>query len=204
MSNWQEIFGPNGFDVDSVEPMKDHSVVPPGKYVVQIERAEMKPNRAATGHFVELVLVILEGEHQKRKMWDRINVSNPSEKCTQMGRAVMSAIGRSLGVSHLQDVSQLLNGILVAHVKVKGEQNEVRTYSSLAKYREEQAKQSVAGEQQTPAVVASYQQQQQQQQVAAPVQPQQQPQQQAQPVQNQATMVQPQVQPPTQPWARPQ
>ena len=192
-----DLFGGGGFDTGSVEPMKDFSVVPPGKYVVQITEPEITPTKAGTGHFIRLILIILEGEHKNRKVWDRINIDNPSAKCKEMGLAVVAAIGRALQIQRFTSVTQLANGVLVAHVKVKNEQNEVRTYSSLESYRAEQAKQQQAVQPAQPVVAQAVQPVQQPQQ-APPVQ--------QQPPQQQAYAPQPGgvLPPATQPWARPQ
>jgi len=140
MSDFQTIFG-GGFQTDSVEAQKDFDVLPPGKYPVQIETAVVKPTKAGNGHYAELVLVVLDGPCKNRKLWDRINIDNPNPVCVKIGLSVMAAIGQSLKIPYLQDASQLQGGVLVAHVKVKNEQNEVRTYSSMEAYRAEQAKQ---------------------------------------------------------------
>ncbi len=135
MSDLQSVFGQGGFVTNSVAPAADFSFVPPGKYPVVIEQSEMKPTKAGNGHYVELVLVILEGEFQGRKVWDRIQIDNPSEQCREIGRARLAALGLALGIATLTVAQQLANQSVVAHVKVKKEQNGVRTYSSMSEYR---------------------------------------------------------------------
>lgn len=143
MADLSTIFGAAGFQTGSVEPQKDFDVIPPGQHVVQIEGSEVKLTKKQTGHYLELVLTVLEGPAKGRKLWDRINIENPEPQCVEIGARVLAAIGQALKIEHLVNETQLLNGVLVAHVKVKGEYNEIRTYSSLEDYRLKQQAQAV-------------------------------------------------------------
>ncbi len=130
MSDLATIFG-GGFDPNSVEPQKDYEVIPPGKYPVLIEKAEVKPTKSGTGHYIELEMSVLDGPHKSRKLWDRINIQNPSHEAQEIALRQLAALGQALGLSCIRDTAQLLNTACLAHVKVKNEQNEVRTYSPL-------------------------------------------------------------------------
>lgn len=130
MSDLQQIFGA-GFDTHSVEPQSDFEVIPPGKYPVLIEKAVVKPTKKGDGHYVEITLSVLDGPCKNRKVWDRINIQNPSDKCVEIGLRQLAALGQAIHLAAIQDTAQLLNQVCIAHVKVKDEQNEVRTYSAL-------------------------------------------------------------------------
>ena len=126
------IFGGNPFDPSTVEPQTDFQVIPPGKYPVLIEEAEVKQTKAGTGHYIKLTMSVLDGPYKNRKLWDQINVQNPSAQCVEIGLRTLSALGRAIGTGPITDTAQLVNQVVIAHVKVKNDQNEVRTYSSTA------------------------------------------------------------------------
>ena len=126
------IFGQNGFDTQSVEPQSDFDVIPPGKYPVLIEKAEVKQTKAGNGHYIELTLSVIDGPAKKRKVWDRININNPNPQCVEIGLRQLAALGQAIGIPAIGDTAQLVGQACIAHVKVKNEQNEVRTYSPLA------------------------------------------------------------------------
>jgi hypothetical protein len=130
MSDVQQFLG-GGFDTHSVEPQSDFAVIPPGKYPVVVEKAIVKPTKAGTGHYVELTLSILDGPFKNRKVWDRINIHNPNAVCVEIGLRSLAALGQAVGLLSISDTDQLVNQVCIAHVKVKDEQNEVRTYSPL-------------------------------------------------------------------------
>lgn len=131
LGNLYDIFG-QSFNPADVKPQEDFEVLPPGKYPVLIEAAEIKQTKAGNGHYLKLTMSIIEGPYRNRKIWDQINIQNPSKECVEIGLRSLSAIGRALGLSAIKDTSQLLDKTCVAHVKVKGEQNQVRTYSALS------------------------------------------------------------------------
>ncbi len=130
MPDLSDLFGGVGFDPSTVDPQTDFAVIPPGKYSVLIERAEVKVTKKGTGHLISLEMKVLDGQFIGRKVFDNINIQNPSQQCVEIGMRTLSALGRALGLQTITDTSQLLNQVVVAHVKVKDEQNSVRTYSA--------------------------------------------------------------------------
>lgn len=130
MADLQSLFG-GGFDTSSVPPQEDFVVIPPDKYVVVIDAAEVKPTKSQTGHYIELTMTVVDGQYKDRKVWDRINIANPSQKCVEIGLRSLAALGLAVGLSSIADTDQLLGKVAVAHVKVKEGQNEVRTYSAV-------------------------------------------------------------------------
>jgi hypothetical protein len=128
--NLQELFG-SDFPPDSVDPQDDFDVLPPGKYPVMIEKAEVKETKKRNGNYIELQMVVLDGPCKGRKIWDRMNIVNENAKAVEIAMRCLSALGRALGLTAISDTSQLINGCCIASVKVKDGQNEVRTYAPL-------------------------------------------------------------------------
>lgn len=128
--NLEAVFG-SYFDPQSVEPAEDFAVLPPGKYPCLIEKAEVKQTKKHDGHYIELQLSVIDGPGKGRKVWSRVNIDNPNPKAVEIGMRELSALGRAIGLTAIQDTTQLLNQAVVAHVKVKDDQNEVRTFSPI-------------------------------------------------------------------------
>ena len=109
----------SGFDANQVEPNSSFDPVPAGKYLAVITASEMKPNKAGTGHFLELTFQIQEGEHKNRLLWARLNLDNPNATAMQIAQADLSAICRAVGVMAPNDSVELHNLPLVIHVRCK-------------------------------------------------------------------------------------
>jgi len=108
-----------GFDASVVEPQSAFGPIPAGKYLAMITASEMKPNKAGTGSYLELVFTILEGEHKGRQLWARLNLENPNELAVKIARAELSAICRAVGVLTPRDSAELHNLPLVIKVACK-------------------------------------------------------------------------------------
>ena len=128
MSELSNVFGNGGFDTRSVEPQGDYEVLPPGDYLALIEKAEVKQTKAATGFYLKLTLCVLDGPCKGRKLFDNINIRNQSKQCEEIGLRCLAAVGQAAGVMVLNDENLLINRAVIACVKVKDNQNEVRTY----------------------------------------------------------------------------
>jgi hypothetical protein len=109
----------HGFDANQVEPRAAVDPVPAGKYLAMITASEMKPNKAATGHFLELTFTILEGEYKSRQLWARLNLVNPNELAMKIAQAELSALCRAVGVMTPRDSVELHNLPLVIRVRCK-------------------------------------------------------------------------------------
>jgi hypothetical protein len=124
------IFNGNPFVPAHFEPNTDFEPIPPGKYPVLIKSAELKDTKAGTGVYMKLALVVIEGPCKNRNLWDNINLSNPNQECVEIGRRHLADLCRAVGLVALKHEGELVGKVAVAHVKVQGDQNQIRTYSS--------------------------------------------------------------------------
>ena len=131
MSDLMNFFGQEGFDSQSVEPQEDFEVIPPGKYPVSIDTAEVKQTKSEKGHYLKLTLSILGGPFRNRKLWDQINIDNPNQICVEIGLRTLAALGQAIGIARMTNTDELIGKFCIAHVKVKNDQNSIRTYSPL-------------------------------------------------------------------------
>jgi hypothetical protein len=129
MSDLQPFFG-GAFDSTSVPPAEDFPVLPPGDYPVLIESAEVKATKSKDGAYVKVKMSVVDGQFKGRELFDNINIHNPNQQCVEIGLRSLAALGQSVGLRHVADTDQLANKVCVAHVKVKDNQNVIRTYSS--------------------------------------------------------------------------
>ena len=120
---------PKIFDQE-VEPNK-FDPIPEGWYQVRITGAEVKTTKAGTGQYVSLSYDILGPTHQGRKMWDNINISNPSRVCEEIGEQQMARIRSAIGLPRITDTDQLMNAIIQVKVKIKDDKNNVVDYKAI-------------------------------------------------------------------------
>lgn len=133
-----------GFDANHVEPMGSFDPLPAGKYVAAIVSSDYKTTKAGDGQFLELVFQVLEGEHQGRQLWVRLNLRNANPTAVKIAQAELSSICRAVGVMQPQDSAQLHDIPLAIHVKVRKRSDTDEPENVIRKYEPRQAAQPAA------------------------------------------------------------
>ncbi len=100
----------NGFDADQVEPSKGFELIPANtKAVALIVEAVDKPTSSGSGSYLALTIEIVEGEYKGRKLWQNLNLDNPSETAVQIARAELSAICLAIATPRPTSNGDLMN-----------------------------------------------------------------------------------------------
>jgi hypothetical protein len=135
-----------GFDANTVEPTSDFDPIPAGKYLAVITDSEMKPNKANTGHYLQLTFQVIEGPYKNRYLWARLNLDNPNATAVQIARAELSAICRAVGVLAPNDSVELHNLPLVISVKCKKRDDTGEITNEIKGYAKKEAPQPAAAQ----------------------------------------------------------
>ena len=128
-----------GFDANKVEPATPFEPIPAGKYLTVISASEMKPNKAGTGQFLELMFTIVEGEYKNRQVWSRLNLENPNELAMKIAQAELSALCRAVGVLTPNDSVELHNLPLVIKVRCKRRKDTDEIVNEIGGYEKREA-----------------------------------------------------------------
>lgn len=123
------------FDANSVDTTNPFDTLPAGDYQVMVVASDVKPTKAGTGFYLELELEVVNGQHQGRRIWDRLNISNQNKTAEDIGQRQLSQLCHAVGVLNVGDSSELHDKPCIAKVVVKkseqyGDQNEVKGYVS--------------------------------------------------------------------------
>jgi hypothetical protein len=127
-----------GFDATKIAPQGDRTPLPAGDYKVVIEKSEKKPTKKGTGHLLELVLKVVDGEHKGRMVWERLNIWNPNQAAANIAASKLSSICHATGVLQPNASEQLHNIPMIMSVSVRerddkpGEHsNEIKGYKRI-------------------------------------------------------------------------
>ena len=99
-------------------PAQDFELVPVGDYPAIITLAEIVQTKN-DGQQAKLSWQIVEGPHQGRLVWTTHTIINPNEKAEKVGRSQLQNFASSVGVDRFDDLDDLLNKPMLAHVEVK-------------------------------------------------------------------------------------
>jgi hypothetical protein len=125
------VFGPDGFDATTAPARQSFEAIPPGPYTVLFDKAEIKPTKSGNGHYVEVQMSVIGGPFANRKLWDRINVDNPSAKCVEIGMAAMGQLATAIGLVRVRSTDEIIGKMCLVKVKVKNDSNEIAKYEPL-------------------------------------------------------------------------
>jgi hypothetical protein len=108
------------FNAASVEPMQSRSFdpLPKGDYEMMIVKSDVKSTQAGTGHYIELEMHVLGGEHSGRRIWERLNIDNPNKTAQDISQAALAALCHAVNVPDMSETEQLHDIPFVAHIEI--------------------------------------------------------------------------------------
>lgn len=108
------------FNASTIEPMQPRSFgpLPAGDYEFIIAKSDVKPTRAGTGHYLELEMQVVSGEHTGRRHWERLNIDNPNKTAQDIAEAALASLCFAVGVTNMEDTVQLHDIPFIAHVEI--------------------------------------------------------------------------------------
>ena len=127
----------NGFNALEIEPATSYEPIPADWYKAVITETEEKPTKAQTGSYLQLTIEVIEGQHQGRRVFERLNLKNPNSVAVEIAQRSLSSICRSIGVNNPQNSEELMDKPPMIKVAVKpaqgeyGASNEIKGYDAV-------------------------------------------------------------------------
>lgn len=123
------------FNANSVEPMqpRTYGPLPAGDYEMIIVKSDVKLTKAGTGHYIELEMQVVSGEHSGRRHWERLNVDNPNKQSEEIAKEALAALCFAVGVTDVEDTAQLHDIPFVAHMEIdrkEPDRNKITGYAT--------------------------------------------------------------------------
>lgn len=114
------------FNAKKVQPGGEFEPLAAGEYHLAVLKSEVVPNKQTEGTHVLLTLQVQDGPHRGRLVWDRCNMTNPSEDAVRIGHERLSAYCHATGlVKSIKDTSELHGIPFKARIGVEDGRNVV-------------------------------------------------------------------------------
>jgi hypothetical protein len=97
-------------------PAPERAPLPKGMYEVAVISSDLKTTQAGTGQYIELTLQVLDGPHGGRRIWDRLNISNPNKTAEDIAKRQLQMLCLAAGVTNLTDTEQLHDRPVLAEI----------------------------------------------------------------------------------------
>jgi len=135
--------GLSNFDESKYPMMKDRAdfsePIPAGDYPAIIVKSEMRDNKNKQGQHLLLEFVVIgDGEHKGRKVWDQLNLINPSKQAKDIACSTLKTICHAVNVLNPPDSEQLHSLPMTISVYVDswtGNDDVVRKSNKIKMYR---------------------------------------------------------------------
>lgn len=97
---------------EDFEPISEggnvYEEIQPGRYVVRLTAEASKPTKKGDGEYLELTWTIESGANVGRKLIDRLNLRNPSQKAVEIARRTLQQICEAANHQRPHDTADLL------------------------------------------------------------------------------------------------
>lgn len=111
--------------------------LPAGEYEMMIVKSETKPTKALTGHYLELEMHVISGEHSGRRHWERLNLDNPNQQAVKIAQESLAKLCMAIGLDDVEDSDALHDQPFVAEIgidKKDDQRNVIWGYKTLGVY----------------------------------------------------------------------
>lgn len=92
--------------------------LPAGDYEMMIVKSETKPTKALTGHYLELEMHVIAGEHSGRRHWERLNLDNPNQQAVKIAQESLAKLCIAIGADDVEDSEALHDQPFVAEIGI--------------------------------------------------------------------------------------
>jgi len=108
------------FKLDDYEKDGDgFELLPTGEYDFIVEKVEEKETKAGTGTYLNCTYSIVGEKYENRKVFDLININNPSEVAERIGRGRLHKLALACGCVDMEDSDDLIDKVFTGIVAVK-------------------------------------------------------------------------------------
>lgn len=96
-------------NADEIPARDDFSPIQPGIYTAMITESEMKQTGNGEGEMLVLEIDVLDNGAEGRKLFERLNLKNKSEKAVEIAYKTLGEIIRAVGKTTIKDSNELHN-----------------------------------------------------------------------------------------------
>ncbi len=96
------------FDPEQIpEDERSFDVLPAGTYEAQVIESEIADTKRGDGKMLNVTWEITAGPFEHRKVWDRINIQNPSAEAQRIGQRRLADMCEAMGTGAIKDSEEL-------------------------------------------------------------------------------------------------
>lgn len=123
----------NTFRPEDAPEGDEFAPFPAGDYLAHVIESDVGPTKKGDGTILKLVLEVLSGPQKGRRVWDRLNISNPNPKAQGIAQRALADLCTAVGLPAVNDSEELHFKPMTIRVAVTQDpgyapKNEVKKY----------------------------------------------------------------------------
>jgi hypothetical protein len=95
------------FDPDTIDEDPGFEPLPAGDYLAQIIESEITDTKSGTGQMLKLTFEIMSGQHESRRIWDRLNIVNANPDAQRIAQQQLKRLCDACGTGAISDSEEL-------------------------------------------------------------------------------------------------
>lgn len=100
------------------EGLTDFTVIPAGEYPMVIAKSVYKPTKAKDGHYLQLSLKIISGNHKGKMIFENLNLDNPNPIAVEIANKTLNSVCQACDKIGVEDSDELHNIPMLVTLKV--------------------------------------------------------------------------------------
>lgn len=124
------------FDPNSVpEDERSFDPVPPGDYLCQVVESDVVKTKHGDGEVLKLTIDIIDGPYADRKVFENLNIRNPSAEAQRIAQRALADLCLATGVHGLRNSEELHFKPFVARLKVEPAKDGFDAKNKVSRYK---------------------------------------------------------------------
>lgn len=108
---------------EAPKKLEGGNLLPTGQYLFAIEGGEVKATNDGNGEYIQLDLLVVDGEHSGSSLKPKFNIVNSNELAVKIGLSELGELCDAVGVPVMDNLTQIFGKRVIGNVRL---QNQMR------------------------------------------------------------------------------
>lgn len=131
MADLGDSFNPN----DVPEDDRSFEPVPAGDYLCQVIESDVVKTKDRNGEILKLTIEIIEGPYERRKVFENLNIRNPSPDAQRIAQRALADLCLATGTGAIRNSEELHDKPFVARLKIEPAKDGYDAKNKVARYK---------------------------------------------------------------------
>lgn len=120
MSDYDNLLNDIDIEVETMEfEERNYDPIPPGKYMMQVDKAEVMKTKSGDGKYIKASIRIIDGPCENRIIFQNFNYINANSEAQRIGREQLGKLCLVTGIANMNQALNLVGRPFIGKVKIE-------------------------------------------------------------------------------------